>query len=274
MKQTHIHHYHRHMSVSYPVSFKQRFYSLLLVPTILLVGVLIVIKMVGNNHALPSDGTISLDYVLLALITTFVRLAIAYVLALAISIPLALLINKNAKAERILLPLFDIIQSVPVLAFFPVVILFFAHYQLFNGAAIFILLITMLWSIVFSMVGGLRVIPQDIKEAAKIYKVSGLNYVKRVLLPATVPYLITGSLLAWAAGWNIVIVAEVLHTYLPSGYIAPDLYGIGSLLVTASASGDQHLFITAMVCMVIFIALINFFVWQKLLGYAEKFKFE
>ncbi len=274
MKSNHIHHYHRHMSISYPVSLRQRVYSLVVAPALVLILVFVVVKTLGKSIAGPADGGITLDYILLALLTTFIRLVVAYFAALIIAIPLALLINKNAKAERILLPVFDIMQSVPVLAFFPVVILLFAHYHFFNGAAIFILLITMMWSIVFSMVGGLRSIPQDIKEAAQIFEVRGFAYVRRVLLPAVFPYLITGSLLAWAGGWNIIIVAEVLHTYLPSGAVAPDLFGIGSLLVNASASNDQHLFITAIICMVMFIGLLNFFVWQKLLNYAERFKFE
>ncbi len=269
----HINHYRRHMSISYPVSIHQRLYSLVVVPFLVLILVFIVVEVLGKSFYHPLSG-VSLNYVLLALLSTFGRLLIAFTLALIISIPLALLINKSPKAERVLLPLFDIMQSIPVLAFFPVIILLFVHYQFYNGAAIFILLVTMVWSLVFSVVGGLRVVPEDIKEAAKIFHVTGFSYVRRVLLPSVFPYLVTGSLLAWAGGWNIVIVAEVLHTYLPAGSHVSDLYGIGSLLVASSANGNQNSFILAIFCMVIFIGLLNFFVWQKLLHYAEKFKFE
>ena len=273
MKPNHIHHYHRHMSYSYPVSLRQRLYSFVLFPLFLLVGAFFVIKYFGIH--LPGTKVHLAQVSLLgSLMVTFGRLVIAYVLALAIGIPLGLLINKNQKAERVLLPLFDIIQSVPVLAFFPVIILLFVHYSFFNGAAIFILLLTMMWSIVFSVVGGLRVIPQDIKDAAVVFDVKGLAYIRKILLPSIFPYIVTGSLLAWAGGWNIVIVAEVLHTYVPAGLSVPDLPGIGSVLVSASASGDQHLFLLAIVFMISFIGLLNFFVWQRLLHYAERFKFE
>ena len=261
------------MSFSYPVSIHQRLYTLVVIPLLGLLVVFAVFKFVGFNHV-HKLTQVNLGMVFLALGATFVRLLISYVLALAVSVPMALLISNNARAERIFLPLFDIMQSVPVLAFFPIIILLFVHYNLYDGAAIFILLITMMWSIVFSIVGGLRSIPQDIKYAGQIFNVRGLQYVRKIILPAVFPYIVTGSLLAWASGWNIVIVAEVLHTYIPGGNPAQDLFGIGTLLVRSAATGDQHLFLFSIGAMVIFVALLNLFVWQKLLRYAERFKFE
>jgi NitT/TauT family transport system permease protein len=272
-QQKHIHHYHRHMSISYPVSLRQRIYSLVVFPLVLLVAAFFVISHLGG-HQVSEIVNVSWGFVTAALIITFTRLILAYILALLVAIPLALLIEYNAKAEKIFLPLFDVMQSVPVLAFFPVVIVFFVHYNLYNSAAIFILLITMMWSIIFSVVGGLRVIPQDIKDAAKVFHITGFGYLKKVLLPGVFPYIVTGSLLAWAGGWNIIIVAEVLHTYIPGGNTGQDLFGIGSLLVAASASGQQKVFFMALFALVVVVAVLNLFVWQKLLKYAERYKFE
>jgi len=269
----HIHHFHRHMSISYPSSIHQRIYSFVVIPLAVLFVVFFVLSRLGAKN-LPLQQTVTWGYLIAALSMTFARLLLAYVLALILAIPLALFINHSPKAERVLFPLFDVIQSVPVLAFFPVVILFFVHYNFYNGAAIFILLLTMAWSIVFSMVGGLQVIPSDIKAAAKVFGLTGIKYIDKILLPAVVPYLITGSLLAWAGGWNIIIVAEVLHTYIPGGNAGQDLFGIGSVLVGTSANNDQRAFFMAMVVLIVFIALMNLFVWQKLLKYAERFKFE
>lgn len=271
MKSNTIRHYHRHFSFSYPSSIHQRVYSLAVIPIMVLLVVFFIISKFG---VLRVGIHLTFGYIVFALLATFFRLFISYILALALSIPLALLVNHSPKAERVLLPIFDILQSVPILAFFPVIILFFVHYNFYNGAAIFILLVTMMWSIMFSVVGGLRVIPQDIKSAAFIFHLTRREYIHKVLLPAVFPYIVTGSLLAWAGGWNIVIVSEVLHTYIPGGNSSQDLFGIGSLLVNSSASGDQKLFFITIVCMVIFIGLLNFFIWQKLLHYAEKFKFE
>lgn len=272
-QQHHIHHYHRHMSVSYAVSLRQKLYSYVVIPLGLMLLVFFVVSRLGLKN-LPLQQTITWGYLISALSVTFARLLIAYALALIVAIPLALLINYSPKAERILFPVFDVVQSVPVLAFFPVVILFFVHYNFYNGAAIFVLLITMAWSIVFSIVGGLRVIPGDIKAAAKVFGLSRLQYVDKILLPGVVPYLVTGSLLAWAGGWNIIIVAEVLHTYIPGGAASADLFGIGSVLVATSAANQQHSFFMALTVLIIFVGLLNFFVWQRLLHFAEKFRFE
>ena len=261
------------MSVSYPVSFRQRIYSLVIFPFLLLAATFFVITHLGGHQIAEIQG-IGWGFVMSALAITFARLLVAYFLALIIAIPLALLVEKSPQAEKLLLPLFDVMQSVPVLAFFPVVILFFVHYNLYNSAAIFILLITMMWSIIFSVVGGLRVIPQDIKSAAKIFNITGWQYLKKVLLPSVFPYMVTGSLLAWAGGWNIIIVAEVLHTYIPGGSASQDRFGLGSLLVLASSTGQTKTFFMALIALVLVVALMNFLVWQKLLKFAERFKFE
>lgn len=260
------------MSVSYPVSMWQRLHSAF-TPLILIAALFVVLKALSIFPVLPNN-TLTPSEIGLALLATFIRLLIAYVGALVLAIPLALLVEMNALAERIFLPVFDVAQSVPALAFFPLIILLFIHAGFLEGAAIFIIFISMLWNIVFSLVGGLKVIPSDIKDAAAVFGVKRTSYLRRIIIPGIVPYLVTGSLLAWAQGWNIVIVAEVLHTYIPGGTAAQDLFGIGEVLVRASATGQNGTFIIAILVLVAAIALINFFVWQKLLHYAERFKFE
>jgi NitT/TauT family transport system permease protein len=266
-------HYRHHHGVAYPISLPQRLYTSFLAP-LLFVFILISILALFSKYASIVHPAPSISYLFMALGITFSRLLVAYGIALVVAIPLAFIVVSNDVAERILLPIFDIVQSVPVLAFFPVVIILFTHFGFYNGAAVFILFLTMLWSIVFNMISGLRAIPGDITSAARVFNVKGLSYYARILLPASFPSIITGSLLAWAAGWNIIIVAEVLHIYIPGGSSANDLFGIGSILVNASASGDTTMFISAILTMVLAIGFLNFFFWQKLLRYAERFKFE
>jgi NitT/TauT family transport system permease protein len=232
-----------------------------------------VLLMQGYAIAQPHPAA-GLAVILSALLATFARLWVAYLIALCVAVPLALLVTHSSFAERLFLPFFDIMQSLPVLAFFPVIIVFFVHWGLYESAAVFVLVVTMLWSIVFSLVGGLHAIPQDIQFVGHIFDLKRFAYIQKILLPAAVPYLITGSLLAWASGWNIVIVAEVLHTYLPGSTPSSDLFGIGSLLVNAAASGQEKTFLMAVFVLIIAIAILNLCVWQRLLHYAEKFKFE
>jgi NitT/TauT family transport system permease protein len=267
----HIHHFKRHSAISYPVSFWQRIHTAF-APVIVVLGLFLILRFSSVLPFVPAN--ISLSTIALALLATFARLLVAYLFALVFSIPLALLVTRSPLMERILLPVFDIAQSVPALAFFPVIIALFIHFGFTNGAAIFIIFISMVWTIVFSLVGGLNVIPSDIKAAAHVFGIKGNRFVRIILLPAIIPYIITGSLIAWAGGWNIIIVAEVLHTYIPGGSSANDLFGIGSMLVNATVNGQYDSFIIVLLSMILLIAFLNFFIWQKLLHYAERYKFE
>ncbi len=261
----------RHFGVSYAVSFWQRVHGAF-TPFLVIVALFVALRFSAVFPFIPAN--VSLQTVLLALLATFIRLIVAYALALVISLPLALLITKSAAVERLLLPLFDIAQSIPVLAFFPLVIVFFVRFGLNDAAAVFIIFLAMLWNLVFSLVGGLNVMPTEIKSAAQVFGVRGFDFTRKIVLPATVPYVVTGSLLAWAQGWNIIIVAEVLHTYIPGGTPSNDLFGIGSMLVNATATGENGVFIVSILAMVLLIGVLNFFVWQRLLTFSERFKFE
>ncbi len=270
LKQKH----HQKHAVVYPVSFGQRIYSMLVMPTLVLLAMIFVLWMFGQSPKSEFLHDLSINTLALALGATVVRLLAAFFMALLVAVPLALIATLNQRTERIFLPLFDIIESVPVLVFFPVLIVVFVRFNFLNGAAVFILFLGMLWNIVFTVVGGIKVIPQDIKSAAKVFGIRGLRNFFTVTLPSIVPHLITGSILAFAQGWNVIIVAEVLHVYIPGGNASQDLFGIGSILVQAASSGQNGIFIAAVVIMIVGIALINFFVWQKLLHYAERFRFE
>jgi NitT/TauT family transport system permease protein len=199
---------------------------------------------------------------------------LAYIVSLVIAVPLALLIASTAQLQQILLPVADILQSVPVLAFFPVVLVFFTAYHAFELAAVFVIFVSMVWNIVFPVIGGLQTIPDDISSAAIVFNVHGFQKFRYITLPAILPFVITGSLLAWAQGWTIVIVAEVLHTYIPHGTAAQDLLGLGSLLVDSNAQGQTSLFVATLAVMILLVAFMNLLVWQPLLHFAHRFRFD
>jgi len=269
-----VRHYHNHYHFFYTTSLKRHFGSLVAVLVILAVVLFLAFRFLTPTKPLLNLDQISALDLFEATVATFYRLTIAYTIALVLSIPLALLITSSQKLEKFLLPFFDVLQSIPILAFFPIIVLVFLKVNFFDGAAIFILSLSMLWNLVFSMVGGLKTIPQDIESVALIFKATGRKKLIYIMLPAIFPYITTGSLLAWAQGWNIIIVAEVLHNYILGGQPAQDLLGLGSLLVSASTSGKNSVFLAVILIMVVLIALLNFFVWQKLLHLAERYKFD
>ncbi len=258
----------------YPRSAVARAIELFLVPAVFLGALFVVLRLSGIFPRPLFVAGISFSSLALASWLTLMRLLVAYVLALVFAIPLALAATHSSLAQKILLPLFDVLQSVPVLAFFPILVAFFVDLGFTNGATILILFVAMLWNIVFAVVGGIGLIPKDIAYAAEVFGLRGFAYLRRIVLPAIVPQCVIGSILALAQGWNIIIVAEVIRTYLPPDSSTQNLFGLGSLLVSAAANGQVGLFLAALAAVVLIIALINFFIWQRLLKYAQRFKFE
>jgi len=267
------HHAHHHFTVHYPVTFSQRVYGLILWPLIIVFFVALVLRVVPELTPTEVQET-SFNMITLAALYTCGRLLVAYVCAIVVALGFALLATFNRWTEEIFLPIFDILESVPVLALFPVIVALFLNFGYYNGAAMFIIFLSMVWNIVFTLIGGIKLIPRDITYAAHVFGATGWAYVQKIVLPALVPQLVTGSILAMAQGWNIIIVAEVLHTYVPGGTSAQDLFGVGSILVHAAASGQTQTFIEAVFVMVVIIGVFNFFVWQQLLHFSQRFRFE
>ncbi len=266
-------HYHHKNSKTYSIVSPFRKVFLIFGYPLLFVFVLFFL-VAGFKVSHSGSETIHFVQLFEALGASFLRLFVAYFLSIIIGLPLAFLVVKNKRIETLLLPIYDIIESVPILVFFPIILVVFSKWNMFNGAAIFILFFNMLWNIVFNVIGGLKVIPSEIKSTAKIFGVKGFAYMRRILIPSVMPEIITGTLLAFAEGWNMLIVAEVIHTYIPGSNPGQDLFGIGSILVNAGARNETQTFFVAIILIILAIAFINLFVWQKLLKYGERFRFE
>jgi NitT/TauT family transport system permease protein len=215
---------------------------------------------------------IDAGHLALAALATMLRLTIAYTLSVSLAILIASLVTSNRYAEQWLMPVFDILQSVPVLAFFPLAVVLFARVGFYEGAAQLVLLTAMLWPILFNLIGAVRTIPRDVQDAARVYGARGLRYWRHVILPAAFPALVTGSMLALGAGWNIVIAAEFINY----GGHRITLLGLGSLLDQATQSDppDNLLFLLALALMIAVIVLTNRLVWHWMLARAERYKFE
>ncbi len=268
------HRHHVHQTFSYfPVTLTERVYALVAKPLFFTVFVVAALYL-SAPLTRGAGANLPVSTILFASSATLARLAIAYALAALCALPLALLATSSPRIEYFALPLFDVFESVPILVLFPVLTLIFVQSGFLNGAAIAILFLTMLWSIVFTIIGGIKIIPRDILFASRMFGLSRISEIRRVVIPAIIPQFVTGSILALAQGWNIVIVAEVLHTYIPNGTAAQDLFGIGSILVASSAEGSTGIFIESVIAMVAIIAFFNFFAWQPLLNYAQRFRFD
>ena len=266
-----LHYYSHQGRRKHPTTVTRRLISALVLP----LGIVIAASFVATGITLAPESYAAEGGLLLsALGASVLRLGASFLFALVIGVPLGLLAESNQRVENVLLPIYDVMESLPVLAFFPVLILFFIHSGLVEGAAVFILFFSIVWTIAFSTIGGMKLIPDDVKAAGKVFGLSAWGRFRQILLPALFPPLLTASILGIADGWNLVIVAEALHAYAPADAAAHDLFGIGSILVSASSAGNTPLLITAMMVLVAFITAMNILLWQPMLARAERYKFE
>jgi len=208
---------------------------------------------------------------------TLLRMTLAYGLALGFGLGYGIAAGIFRKASEVMVPILDVLQSIPVLGYLPAVLYFFTG--LFKGslagnelASIVLIFTGMAWSITFGVYGAVRTIPHDLVEAAHVFKLGPIAYLKHLVLPAIYPAVISGSVLAWGGGWYFLIVCE----YVSFGPASPpiELPGLGNYLYKAALAGNLPVALFGLGVMTIVVVLINRLVWHPLMDHAEKFRYE
>jgi NitT/TauT family transport system permease protein len=207
-----------------------------------------------------------------ALGASFLRLLVAYGMALAWTIPVAVWAGERPRVLRVVGPFAQIASSVPATSLFPLIVLFFIHRPGgTNAAAIMLVLTGMQWYLLFNLLAGVHAIPGDLREAVRSLGLSHWRRFRALVFPAMLPSLITGSITGWGGGWNALIVSEYLHF----GHETYSVLGIGALLVDASNRADQAMMVISLTAMVLVIVLTNRFFWRRLYTRAaDRFKIE
>jgi NitT/TauT family transport system permease protein len=197
---------------------------------------------------------------------SFLRLLAAYGLALAWTIPLAAWVGRSPWASRFMIPFLEVSASLPATALLPAIlglsIVLLSSVGLeAQLAALLIALFSMQWYLLFNLIAGVRSIPADLEEAARAFGLRGRAYWKRLLLPALVPSLITGSITAWGAGWNALIVSE----YIPFGQRVYRVPGLGAMLSEATFVGpNTTVILLTVLTMVVTVVGMNKLLWRPL----------
>ena len=196
-----------------------------------------------------------------AMLMSFGRIVIAYAISLAWTVPCALAASESPKFKRILTPVAEIAGSVPATAFFPLIVLFVVRLTGgMNLASILLILTGMQWYLLFNLLAGVNSVPEDLKEAARAFGLSRFATWRRLILPAVMPSLITGSLTAWGGGWNALIVSE----YVPFRGQTYTVNGLGALLQVATWAGNGTMILLSLLSMVLVVVLLNRVVWRRL----------
>lgn len=233
---------------------------------LILTWLLLIFLVVGTYHVFtgPISPLVRDQFLLLpaALASSFGRLVLAYLLSLAICLPLAIYLVGRPRVYRFGLPLVEIVASVPATALFPLFIFSLFRYIGFQGAAILMLTTGMLWYLFFNLLFGLRAIPPDLREAATSFGLDRRQYYRRLVFPAIIPALLTGSITAFGGGWNTLVIAEYLQ-YGPTHSFK--VLGIGELIDVGNyEAGGFPLMVAALFTMVIAVVAVNELLWKPL----------
>jgi NitT/TauT family transport system permease protein len=206
---------------------------------------------------------------------TLLRMGLAYGISLVFSLIYAYVAYHSALMARILIPLLDILQSIPVLSFLPGVVL--ALIALFPGqrigielAAILLIFTGMAWNLTFSFYQSLTSLPRELREAARIYRLSCWQQFWTMELPAGAIGLVWNSVMSVAGGWFFLIAIESFTL----GNQSFRLPGLGSYLKTAADQGNFYALAWGLGVLIGVIIVIDFLIWRPLIAWAEKFKFQ
>ena len=155
------------------------------------------------------------------LLESLKRVAVGFSLSAIVGITLGILIGANVWVYNAVDPLFQVLRTVPPLAWLPISL---AAFQQSNPSAIFVIFITSIWPIIINTTVGVQQLPQDYRNVARVLKLSGSKYFFKILFPATVPYIFTGLRIGIGLSWLAIVAAEMLVGGVGIGFFIWDAY--------------------------------------------------
>ena len=203
------------------------------------------------------------------------RGAAAFCLSLVFTLIVGYWAAKSVKAERILVPMLDILQSIPVLGFLPgLVLVLIALFPRTNTglelACVIMIFTGQVWNMTFSFYSSLKSVPEDFREVSSVIGLNPVEKLMKVELPFSAMNLVWNSLLSMSGGWFFLSVCEAF-TLGDQEYRLP---GIGAYMATAVAKGNVRAMIAGIVAMSALIIVMDILIWRPVLAWAHQFRLE
>jgi len=252
-----------------------------LVFLILVISILFFLGWGGKQMAVPyqlgEPLPISLDpsWLPVYAVRTVLRMFVALAFSLLFTFIVGTMAAKNRRAEQIIIPAIDILQSVPVLSFLSITITGFI--ALYPGsllgpecASIFVIFTAQVWNITLGFYQSLKTLPHDLKEASAMFQLSAWQRFWKVEVPFSMSGLLWNMMISMSASWFFVVLSEAIVV----SHQNIRLPGIGSYIALAIEQGSIHALGYAILTMVIVIFLYDQILFRPLIAWSEKFKFE
>lgn len=251
------------------------------VALVLAIGAMVLLVYGGEQTALPLSTLdvhpVSLDPANLPVyaLRTTMRMLLAIVCSIVFTFIYAALAAKSRRAEIVLIPLLDILQSVPILGFLTFTVVFFLN--LFPGqvlgaelACVFAIFTSQAWNMTFSMYQSMRNVPKDLEEASQSFHLSGWQRFWRLDVPFAMPGLIWNTMMSMSGGWFFVVASEAITV----GNTTVTLPGIGSYVALAIEKQNLPAIGYAILAMLLVIIAYDQLLFRPIVAWADKFRFE
>ncbi len=202
------------------------------------------------------------------------RMGAAYGLSLLFSLSYGRIAARSRRAEQILMPLLDILQSVPILSFLPVVLLSLSAIlpedMAVELASIVLIFTSQAWNLTFAWYQSLTTIPKELQEASGIFRFSPWLQFRTLELPFAALSLIWNSVMSWSGGWFFLMAAEIFTV----GERDFRLPGLGAYLQEAANQGNTQAVIEGLATLILVIVALDQLLWRPLLAWGNRFKLE
>jgi NitT/TauT family transport system permease protein len=248
---------------------------------ILVIGTLVLIVYGGMQTTAPLSALdvapVTLDPANLPVyaLRTTMRMLLAIVCSIIFTFIYAALAAKSRRAEMVLIPLLDILQSVPILGFLTFTVVFFMN--LFPGsvfgaelACVFAIFTSQAWNMTFSMYQSMRNVPKDLEEASQSFHLSGWQRFWRLDVPFAMPGLIWNTMMSMSGGWFFVVASEAITV----GNTTVTLPGIGSYVALGIQQQNLPAIGYAILAMLLVIIAYDQLLFRPVVAWADKFRFE
>ncbi len=199
------------------------------------------------------------------ILASWFRLGAALFISFVASMVLGIYIGRSKEAERLLMPIIDIFQTIPILAFFPFAIFIFV--SAFPGsvgvniAVVFLIITSMVWNMIFGAYEAIKTIPIEFTELAKLYHMGWIEKQAKIYVPAALPAVVEQASLSWAIGLFYLVTSEIFAVGSSKYSVT---YGIGVALTNLAAAGDFTSYYIGLLFFVVAVILSRFLVFNKL----------
>ncbi len=202
------------------------------------------------------------------------RMLGAYILSLLFTLTYGRVAAYNRRAESILIPLLDVLQSVPILSFLPIVVLglsaILPQRIAAELAAVVLIFTSQVWNMTFAWYQSLTTIPKELREASSIFRLNTWLRFKHLELPFAMISLIWNSVMSWAGGWFFLMASEIF-TVGAKDFRLP---GLGAYLREAADQGNYGAIGFGLTALILTIVALDQFIWRPLLAWSNRFKVE